>query len=235
MNAKEILKELETLGTAQNRKVYARHGYPPDATFGVSFANLGKLRQKISVNHALAGELWASGNADARILACQIADPQQARSAELDRWVKQIDFYVLADSFARYVAATPFLEAKIKKWTDAKNQYVGQAGWSLIAFAAMNQPDLPDSFFEAHLRTIAAEIHQAPNRTRHAMNQALIAIGVRNPALTRRALEVAAKIGKVEVDHGETSCTTPDAASYIRKTLEHMAKGEARRARRAVR
>lgn len=31
---------------------------------------------------------------------------------------------------------------------------------------------------------------------------------------------MAARIGKVEVDHGETGCKTPDAAVYIRKTLE---------------
>jgi hypothetical protein len=28
---------------------------------------------------------------------------------------------------------------------------------------------------------------------------------------------VAAKIGKVEVDHGETDCKTPDATEYIKK------------------
>ena len=44
-------------------------------------------------------------------------------------------------------------------------------------------------------------------------------IGIRSPALTERALQVAGKIGKVEVNHGETGCKTPDAAAYIRKTL----------------
>jgi len=30
---------------------------------------------------------------------------------------------------------------------------------------------------------------------------------------------MAAAIGKVEVDHGETSCKTPDAVPYIEKAL----------------
>ncbi len=37
---KSILKQFEQAGTAQNRKVYARHGIGP-AMFGVSFARGG--------------------------------------------------------------------------------------------------------------------------------------------------------------------------------------------------
>jgi hypothetical protein len=49
------------------------------------------------------------------------------------------------------------------------------------------------------------------------MNGALIAIGLRNPRLEKKAVAAAKRIGKVEVDHGETSCETPDAAAYIAK------------------
>ena len=58
-------------------------------------------------------------------------------------------------------------------------------------------------------------------RTDHAMNRALIAIGVSNARLEKPALAAAKRIGKVEVDHGETGCQTPDAAAYIRKTAEY--------------
>ena len=51
------------------------------------------------------------------------------------------------------------------------------------------------------------------------MNSALISIGVRNSKLERKALAAAKRIGKVEVDHGETSCKTPDATAYIKKTV----------------
>jgi len=37
-------------------------------------------------------------------------------------------------------------------------------------------------------------------------------------------LAAAKRIGKVEVDHGETGCKTPDAAAYIRKVLDHRRK-----------
>jgi len=37
-------------------------------------------------------------------------------------------------------------------------------------------------------------------------------------------LAAAKRIGKVEVDHGETSCKTPDASTYIRKAVARRSK-----------
>ena len=42
------------------------------------------------------------------------------------------------------------------------------------------------------------------------MNGALISIGIRNAKLEKLAIAAAKRIGKVEVDHLETSCKTPD-------------------------
>ena len=64
----------------------------------------------------------------------------------------------------------------------------------------------------------------AQNRVKDAMNMALISIGTRNPKLEKKALGAAKRIGKVEVDHGETSCKTPDAAAYIKKVLAQRRK-----------
>ena len=84
----------------------------------------------------------------------------------------------------------------------------------------MKDPELPDGYFENYLARIEKDLHGSQNRVRHEMNNALIAIGIRNPELEKKAIAMAARIGKVEVDHGETGCKTPDAAAYIRKTLE---------------
>ncbi len=64
------------------------------------------------------------------------------------------------------------------------------------------------------------------------MNNALIAIGGRNDELERQALAVAARIGAVHVDHGETNCKTPDAAAYIARTRQHQRLRRAASARR---
>ena len=90
-----------------------------------------------------------------------------------------------------------------------------------------NRPEaeaLGDDYFEPYLQRIEREIHDAPNRTRHSMNNALIAIGMRGGTMKTKALAVAKRIGKVEVDHGQTNCVTPDAAAYIKKALDHYAK-----------
>ena len=56
------------------------------------------------------------------------------------------------------------------------------------------------------------------------MNNAVINIGVRNSRLQRKTIAAAKRIGKVEVDHGETGCKTPDAVSYIKKTVAYKKK-----------
>ena len=101
---KGVLTELGRCGTAQNRKVYARHGVGPKM-FGVSFANLERLKKTLGVNHALARELWSTGNHDARILATKIADPEKLSLRDIDAWVKDLDNYVIADAFSSLVRA----------------------------------------------------------------------------------------------------------------------------------
>ena len=65
------------------------------------------------------------------------------------------------------------------------------------------------------------------------MNNALINIGVRNPKLEKIAIAAAGRIATVEVAPGETSCKTPEAVSYIKKTVAHNKKKAAKIRRRA--
>jgi len=216
MNKTEALKQLRAMGTAQYRKVYARHGVV-GPSFGVSYANLGKLKKSIGVDHELARALWASGNHDARVLATMIADPEAVTATDLDTWARQLDSYPLTDAFSNLAASSPLASKRVAMWTGSKQEWESSAGWILVARLALADGALPDSVCEKHLKTIESKIHKAPNRTRYAMNGALIAIGMRSAALGKEATAAAKRIGKVEVDHGETGCKTPDAATYIQK------------------
>ena len=218
MNLAQTLQQLESLGTEQNRKVYRRHGVS-DNLYGVSYAHQRKLAKTIRRNHPLALELWGSGNHDARILATFVADPAQADDALLESWANDLDSYVLTDAFAAFAGKTALCQDKAEQWRNAAGEWYGRAGWHLVSHLAMQNPDLPDAWFIDHLDTIEREIHTRQNRVRDAMNNALIAIGIRNPVLESLALAAAARIGKVEVDHGQTGCKTPDAAAYIQRTL----------------
>jgi 3-methyladenine DNA glycosylase AlkD len=215
----QVLDELKTLGTEQNRKIYRRHGVR-DELYGVSYADLKKLVKKVKVDHTLARKLWASGVHDARLLATMVADPKQADDALLEAWAHDLSDYTTADALSGYAGRTPFVRAKAEQWTRADGEWIETVGWNLLAYLAMTDRTLPDRYFEDYLAAIERDIHAGKNRVRYAMNGALIAIGMRNPALEQKALAAAARIGKVEVDHGETSCKTPDAAAYIRKAGE---------------
>lgn len=92
----------------------------------------------------------------------------------------------------------------------------------MVAELATNST-VPNPKFATLLKTIERDIHGAPNHVRQAMNGALIAIGLRNTKLEKLAVAAAKRIGKVEVDHGDTSCQTPDAVAYIAKTKARRA------------
>ena len=54
----------------------------------------------------------------------------------------------------------------------------------------------------------------------------VITIGGRSAGLRKAALEASKRIGKVEVDYGDTACKTPGATEYIEKAWAHAkAKG----------
>lgn len=228
-DSKAVLAELEALGTAQNRKVYARHGVG-GPMYGVSFAKLDQLTRRIEQDHALALALWESGNHDARVLATKVADPAELGSRQLDAWARDLDSYVIADAFSALVARGPLARQKAEQWIARKGEYVGQTGWNVVAHLAMRPDEMPDRELGKLIAVLERNIHQAANRTRYAMNSALIAIGGSRPALEDRALAAARRIGEVEVDHGETGCRTPDAATYIAKM--HQRRKEREKAHR---
>ena len=220
--AAETLAQLESLGTEQTRKTWRRHGVG-DNQYGVSYGDMGKLKKKIKTDNDLALKLWASGNHDARILALMIADPAQADPATLDSWARELTNYVITDAFSTYVGQTPLARAKAEQWIEADDEWTADAGWSLIGRLAASDSSLPDSYFTAYLARIARDLHSSKNRVRHAMNNAVIAIALRNEALEAQAIATATQIGKVVVDHGETNCKTPAAIPYIEKTKARSA------------
>jgi 3-methyladenine DNA glycosylase AlkD len=220
MDAKQILKKLESLGTAQNRKVYARHGVTGES-FGVSYADQGVLTKKIKTDHALALELWESGNHDARVLATMICDPAQLDARTIDAWMKDCTNYVLTDALSGPVAAGTLAKNRMEKWIKTKDEWTSTAGWNVLCRIAENPELLSEAALAKLLRMIEATIDDAPNRTRYSMNQALITIGLRSSALQKAAIAAAERIGPVAVDHGETGCKTPEAASYILKTAAY--------------
>ena len=218
----QIMAELEANGSAQHRKVYTRHGYPEN-TFGVSFNVLRILAKRCGTDPGLARALWQTGNGDACILATMVADPQTMTSKEFDSWIAGVSWYVLGDTFATLAGRSPLARQKCDEWRTSSSDYVGQVGWNLVGILARDDKTLDRSWLEGRIAEIEASIHKANNRTKHAMNMALCAIGGYRQDLTQAALAAAKRIGKVVVDHGETGCKTPSAGPYIERMVARSA------------
>ena len=226
MTLAEALGELKKAGSAQTRKTYARHG-ATEPMFGVSFATLKALTKRIDVDHELALALWDTGNFDAQNLAVKIVDPARMTADDLDRWIRTSSWALMCGSYAAMLPAEgPHAAAKSVQWLNSRDEKERIAGWTLLGQLAQRDETSPDAVFEERLAEIERTIHSAPNVEREIMNRTVIAIGCRNAALRKTALAAAKRIGKVEVDHGDTACKTPDAAEYLEKTWVHAkAKG----------
>jgi 3-methyladenine DNA glycosylase AlkD len=220
MHTKEILSTLKKLGKPQTAAIYQRHGAGKDV-YGTLTSEIAKLARKLKTNHAQAVDLWVTGNAEARILAMLIADPQQLTKAQAERFLGDGPVRFVGCYLSDLVAKSPIAAATMKAWMKSKDELTREMGYGILGSRLKRDPDaIPDADAEQVLATIEKEIHRSPNWARYAMNTALIGIGVFKPALQKRAIAAAKRIGKVEVDHGQTSCKTPDAVPYIEKAAK---------------
>jgi 3-methyladenine DNA glycosylase AlkD len=222
MNAKQILATLEKLGKPATVVIYKRHG-SGDNVYGVLTSELDKLRKKIKVDHVLALELWKTGNAEARVLALKVADPAKVTRADADALLADGPVHFVSCYLSDLLARSPVAEQTMRDWMKSPDEHTREMGYGILASRLKLDPEsVSDADAAKVLATIQKEIHRSPNWARYAMNAALIAIGVFKPALREKAIEVAKRIGKVEVDHGETTCKTPDALPYIAKASKRM-------------
>lgn len=220
MSFADAMSALEKAGSAQTRKTYARHG-AVEPMFGVSFATLKVMVKRIGVDHELALALWATKNHDARTLALKIADPERVKSAELDRFARENRARTCGSYVAMLAAESPHATEKVREWFASSDEVLRGHAWTLAGFIATLDETTPDEWFVQRLAQIEKTIHSAPNSEREAMNMAVIVIGGRNAVLRKAATATAKRIGKVEVDHGDTACKTPDAVPYIEKMWAH--------------
>ncbi|MEM1443244.1 MAG: DNA alkylation repair protein [Verrucomicrobiota bacterium] len=219
MNAKSILKELESLGSDGTKRILMRHG-AREPLFGVKVGDLKTIQKRIGADHELALALYDSGNYDAMYLAGLIAEDEKMTKAQLRKWAREAYGGSLSGSTVPWVATgSPRGWDLALEWIDSPKDPISAIGWSTLSSIAMVWPD-----YEIHLPTIKKllsrvkrEIKKAPNDTVYAMNGFVIAAGSGIAPLFEEALAVAEAIGEVTVDHGETSCETPFAPDYLRK------------------
>jgi 3-methyladenine DNA glycosylase AlkD len=222
MTAKEIISQLESLGSESTKKILIKHG-AREPFFGVKVGDLKPIQKKIKKNYELALELYESGISDAMYLAGLIADETKMTKADLQKWVENAYWYMISEYTVPWVAAESNFGFEIAlEWIDSDSELICSAGWNTLSNLAAykNDNELNLEKFSELLDYITDNIHKAENRVRYCMNNYIISVGSYILSLRQKAYSTSDKIGIVKVDMGGTSCKVPDAHIYIDKVLE---------------
>ena len=220
MKLKEVMAALEARGSEQIKRILMRHGAPA-SLLGVRIGDMKPIAKQIKGDQALALELYATGIGDAQYLAGMVADGRRMTAKQLQTWAQTASWGMVSGFTVAWVAsehADGF--ALALKWIDSPKEHIAIAGWATLGawVTTHADADLDLKALETLLGRVAKTIHTAPNRVRQQMNYFVIAVGTYVAPLGGQAIATARKLGKVEVDVGDTDCQIPDAESYILKS-----------------
>ena len=219
MNLKEVMAALKAKGSEQIRRILMRHG-APDSLLGVRIGDMKPIAKRIKGDQTLAMELYGTGIGDAQYLAGMVADGRKMSAQDLQGWADHAAWDMISGYTVAWVASEHPAGFKLGvKWTKSKQEHVMRAGWTTLGAIAATVPDeqLPLAKYGRLLDRAVREIGRAPDGAKYTMNGFVISVGTYVAPLGTKAMEVAKKIGKVEIDMGGTSCTVPVAAEHIVK------------------
>lgn len=219
MTLEEVMKKLEEMGTEQTKLTFFRHG-AKEPYFGVRVGDLKKLVKHVKKDQELALALYDTGNSDAMYLAGLAVNPKLMSKEALQAWVEKAYWYMLAEyTVAGVTAESPYAHELAMEWIHSDEEMIATCGWSTYLNYLSITPDENLNLEEIRKLLHQAEttIHQEKNRVRYSMNNFVICVGAYVEDLHEEAVAVAAKIGKVHVDVGQTACKVPLATEYIKK------------------
>ncbi len=205
----EIMNELAGLENPGMRAANERRG----DDHGLNLSHLRALAKRLKTQHDLAIELWATGDTAARLLATLICKPKAFAVVELDTLIRDIRSPKLLDWFiVNVVKPGRHAEELRPRWKDA-DDLVGRAGWSLTTDRVVRNAEGLD--LDALLDQIEEQMKQAPDQKQWAMNHCLAEIGIHNPRLRKRAMEIGERLA-VLIDYpASPGCTPPYAPIWI--------------------
>ncbi len=194
-----VLGELRALADPRVRAKLVHFNIHVADAHGISVPLLHALARKIGRNHALAEQLWATGNHEAKCLAALIGEPARVTSAQMNRWARDFDSWDVVDAACCYlfVYAAPAWK-KTAEWSRRKEEFVKRAAFSMMAYLAYKDKAAPNAKFIRLLAIIRRESRDDRNFVKKAVNWALRNIGKRNRALNRTAIRTAHEIRAID-------------------------------------
>lgn len=218
MSVPEILKTLESLGD-EKRRAFAKKRGASDNQYGVKMGDIRKVAKSLKKNHALALELWASGNVDARLVAILMMKPKQLSVDEVDALVRDDAYTWIANWLSSYIVKKhPERAALRARWLASEDVMAQRAGWSLTAWMVEKEPAGLD--LDALLDRIESELGAAPEAARWTMNFALAAIGIHSAGHRERAIAIGESVGAYRDYPTSKGCTSPFAPTWIAEMVD---------------
>jgi len=199
MQYDEILKKLKSLSSPRAVEGMAKYGITAEKAYGVSIPNLRKIANEIGKDHKLAQQLWELNIRETRILAGMIDDPELVTEKQMDKWVKEFDYWEICDQVCQNLFTyTKFAYQKAIEWAGRDEEFVKRAGFALMAWLAFKDKVAKDQQFEKFLPIIKREATDNRNLVKKAVNWALRQIGKKNIYLNKKAIETVKEIQKME-------------------------------------
>lgn len=198
MLEKDILNKLKSLSEPKAIEGMAKFGITPKKAYGVSIPLLRKIAKEIGKNHQLASQLWKVNIRETRILASMIENPDLVTEEQMEKWVKDFDYWEVCDQVCQNLFSyTKFAYKKAIEWSKRDEEFVKRAGFSLMAWLAFKDKDTDDTKFEKFFPVIKRESTDERKYVKKAVNWALRQIGKRSLNLNKKAIEVAREIQKI--------------------------------------
>ncbi len=194
-NSAKVLAELHRLANPRNVAAMARFGIVGEKLLGISVVQLRAIAKRTGRNHALAGELWASGILEARILAAFVAEPAQLTRRQANSWAKDFECWADCDGLCIHLfRKTPFAHELAVVWSRRREELVKRAGFTMMATLAVHDKAAGNEVFSGYLIRVHKEATDERHNVKKGVNWALRQIGKRNPILNRAAIRMAKHI-----------------------------------------
>lgn len=210
MTIPDVLAELAVLEDPKMRAANEKRG----DDHGINLSKMRALAKRVKTDHALAAQLWQTGETAPRLLALLICKPREFTADELDAMLRETRAPKVNDWFVNYVAKkTPLAEEMRLRWFQDSDPTVAAAAWSLTAERVAKQPEGLD--LDRLLDLIERDMKDAPKRPQWTMNETLAQIGIHHPALRERALEIGDRLQVLADYPTPPGCTSPFAPIWI--------------------
>jgi 3-methyladenine DNA glycosylase AlkD len=196
---REVLAQLERLGTRATRDGLARYGIVAPRAFGVPVGAIKQLGKRIGRDHELALALWATGWYEARMLCAFVGEPDRITPAQMDRWARDFDNWGITDTVCfSLFDRSPHAWKRIGPWAKRREEFVKRAAFALLASLASHDKRSGDAQFLATLPLIERAATDERNFVKKGVSWALRGIGHRNAKLHAAAVKLAQRLAASE-------------------------------------